>query len=216
MVHNFKDITGHIFGHLTALKYIGNRKWLFQCDCGNTTTVSGSNAKLGITGSCGCRRGNLRHGASRRIGRTTEYGAWVGMRKRCYDKKTNQFKDYGGRGIAVCERWLHSFENFLADVGLKPTRLHTIDRINNDGNYEPGNVRWSTRKEQQNNRRTTRMVQYLGKTQSLTAWCEELNQNKIRICSRMARGMTPQQALSIQGRIRNAYYDRKTTRLKSV
>jgi hypothetical protein len=92
---------------------------------------------------------NTVHGGTR----SREFNTWKGMQRRCYLQSAAGFKNYGGRGIAVCDRWLHSFENFLADMGCKPSPKHSIDRINNDGNYEPGNCRWATAKEQRQNRR---------------------------------------------------------------
>jgi hypothetical protein len=87
---------------------------------------------------------------------STEYGTWFNMKTRCLNKKTKKYKDYGGRGIRICERWLNSFKNFFADMGCKPGPEYSIDRINNDGNYEPGNCRWATSKEQRNNQRNVR------------------------------------------------------------
>lgn len=99
------------------------------------------------------KRTPKRHGESSgaRRGETVEYRCWRGLRQRCCNPKTRAFKRYGGRGIIVCERWLHSYENFLADMGRKPTPAHSIDRINGDGNYEPGNCRWATQSEQMRN-----------------------------------------------------------------
>ncbi len=105
---------------------------------------------------------------------TPEYRAWSGLRGRCCCPSNRAFPNYGGRGIKVCERWLHSFENFLADLGPKPTPLHSIDRIDNDGNYEPGNVRWATRTQQQRNTRMCRIVEFNGVRQTAAEWAEQL------------------------------------------
>lgn len=136
-----------------------NAKWLCACDCGNTKLIYANNVRTGKTQSCGClhaetmREMCTTHGDTVGRIRTPEYEAWSGMSKRCYNVKTKAYSYYGGRGITVCDRWRNSFEDFLADVGRKPTPAHTLDRINSDGNYEPGNVRWATRRVQRINQR---------------------------------------------------------------
>lgn len=147
-----QDITNRVFSNLTALEptdeFSGRTvKWLCRCKCGNIVKVALSNLNNGNTKSCGClhSQNNLSH--------TPEYRAWYNLIERCTKIENSRFKDYGGRGIAVCERWLYSFQNFLSDMGFRPSSEHSIDRVNNDGNYEPGNCKWSTPTEQANNRR---------------------------------------------------------------
>lgn len=156
------DLIGHAFGQLlvterSASDYLGRSMWVCRCSCGKITVVSGNKLRLGTTHSCGCWKAtafghrNRKHGASQ--AGSPEYRAWKGMRDRCNNPNTPQWADYGGRGIKVCERW-NEFDAFFADIGPRPSPEHTLDRHpNNDGNYEPGNVRWATRKEQNNNRR---------------------------------------------------------------
>jgi hypothetical protein len=146
-----KMASGQRYGRLTALEFYGRERhgwaiWSFRCDCGVEFTALAANARFGTTKSCGCAR--TKHG----MAGTQEYHSWIGMLSRCRDQNNSGYKDYGGRGISVCAKWT-KFENFLADMGLKPSASHSIDRINNNGNYEPGNCKWSTPKEQAANQR---------------------------------------------------------------
>ena len=160
-----KMITGQRYGRLVVIERAGSDRegkslWRFKCDCGNETTITAKSAKSGNTTSCGCRRRetlkelpirSYKHGNNRRGQRASEYTIWSSMKSRCHNPNDNDFYLYGARGIAVCDRW-QQFENFYADMGPRPPAL-TLDRINNDGNYEPSNCRWATAKEQRHNRR---------------------------------------------------------------
>jgi hypothetical protein len=145
------DITGKTFGRLTVVSRVenspeGKAKWRCLCTCGKSTVSVGGNLRLGKSRSCGCLRTEtmIQKNGTHLLSDTLEYKIWHGMRRRCFNPDNRGFKDYGGRGITVCDRWRDSFENFIADVGFRPSRSHSIDRINNDGNYEPGNCKWST------------------------------------------------------------------------
>ena len=161
-------LEGKVFGRLVAGKaerIKGTWKYHCRCICGNEKLVAGSALSSGLTQSCGCLAKEMRGALSPRFkhGRTgtAEYRIWQNMLRRCYDKRHKDFHNYGGRGISVCERWRHSFENFLADVGFRPAGL-TLDRRNNDGNYEPANVRWATAVEQANNQRPKKAATHCG------------------------------------------------------
>ena len=151
------NILGRKFGRLVALKLVGTRKycamWLCKCDCGNEKIVNGYNLRNGNTKSCGClhkeKMTNKKHGMTE----TPEYNSWIGMKDRCYNPNNKEYDYWGGRGIKVCDEWLHDFATFYNHVGSKPGPEYSIDRINNNGNYEPGNVRWATALEQSNNKR---------------------------------------------------------------
>jgi hypothetical protein len=161
------NISGMKFGKLIAIEPSGRSAgrgilWKCKCDCGTETNVQTYNLRSGKTISCGCLRrenpnwGRLKHGdAKHRNGqkRAPEYNAWLNMKRRCYRKNDERYMDWGGRGITVCERWLNNYEDFLADMGRKPAKNYSIERVNNDGNYELDNCVWATRSQQQYNQR---------------------------------------------------------------
>lgn len=161
------DLTGKRFGRFVALSYEGRHLWLCQCDCGLKVKVAGRFLREGEKKSCGCLNRERANSYRERIARP-EYRIWFKMKYRCSSKADPAYRDYGGRGISVCARWLKSFENFFADIGPRPTVGHSLGRIDNDGNYEPGNVRWETRHQQSRNKRSTVWADWSGKKWVLT------------------------------------------------
>jgi hypothetical protein len=152
---------GHRYGRLVVREKaprLHGQRWVCACDCGTQVVVYGSKLRRGETRSCGCLNReavasrSVSHGEARTGAQSAEYAAWCSMKKRCANPSHRFWRHYGGRGITVCDRWRDSFENFLADMGRRPGRGFSLDRINNDGNYEPGNCRWATAKVQANNR----------------------------------------------------------------
>lgn len=126
----------------------------------------------------------------------SEYNSWRDAVRRCTNQEHPKWEYYGGRGITVCERWLHSFENFLADMGPKPTSKHTIERRDNAGNYEPPpQCYWATRKEQANNRRSNRQITINGRTKTLQQWADATGVSRDLILSRLRLGLTPEDAI---------------------
>lgn len=139
----------------------------------------------------------FRHGHCSRKNPSPEYRAWSAIKSRCLNPNVDCFDRYGGRGIKVCARWRRSFRIFLADVGPRPTPKHSIERIDNDGDYRPGNVRWALPKQQQNNRRDTIFVNLRGKRVSLALACDNLSITRNTIWMRINRGMSPDEAISL-------------------
>lgn len=198
-VHNFQDLDGKKFGHLTIMGFAGTENgatfWFCVCKCKEITKVRAWDLKSGNTTSCGCynKERDVTHGQTVGIVSRT-YTTWQSMLGRCLNPNDPAFDDYGGRGIKVCNRWL-IFENFLEDMGERPENL-SLDRIKNNKGYFKKNCRWATRKEQANNTRRNRLLFYNGKTQNVTQWSEELEINKNTIYGRLNSGWPIERVLT--------------------
>ena len=186
----FIDLTGKHFGYLTVLKKCEYSKtshtylWECQCVCGNITKINGNNLKSGHTISCGCKKGKTTHGKHD----TRLYCIYYNMKQRCYNSKTKWFKNYGGRGITICQEWLDDFMNFYnwaIDNGYKDNL--TIDRIDVNGNYCPENCRWVDKITQANNTRNNRYETYNGETHTIAEWAIILGINSSTLRNRLTR-----------------------------
>lgn len=187
------DLNGMSFGYLTVLnesKNVGKRgqiKWDCICVCGKINSVYSSNLtkKNGIV-SCGCMTGKHRHTSGDK--HSSEYNTWSSMKSRCNNVNSPDYVDYGGRGIKICDRWLHSFENFLEDMGKKPSKTHSLDRIDNNGNYEPFNCKWSTKYEQGRNQRTNKWIEFNGIKMITADWAYYFKINPCNLYTFIKKG----------------------------
>lgn len=205
MNRNDRDDLGKRFARLVAIKHVTGsnpKRYIYQCDCGNQKEAYAGNVRSGNVRSCGCLRSELTsarettHGHSRNYTSSPEFRCWMSMRTRCSNQKLRCYPRYGGRGIRVCDRW-QEFENFLADMGPRPSPAHSIEREDSNGNYEPGNCRWATPKEQAANRCDTVRIEHNGRTMILADWARETGVDQAVIRRRMKRGATFEQAISV-------------------
>lgn len=196
MKYKEEDLIGKEFNEWTVIsilnKIVGSdnrsvRFALCKCSCGTIKEVRLLRLLNNKSNKCrGCinRDFKFKHGKRE----TPEYKIWVNMKYRCYNTSNKSYKDYGGRGIKVCDRWKDSFENFLEDMRERPSKDHSLDRIDNDGDYTPENCRWTDWKTQARNRRCNYLVTYNGVKKSLVEWCEKFNINYSTAHSRLERG----------------------------
>lgn len=205
------NLVGQKFNRLTVIGEAPKRVnstsalWECECECKNHTNVSTRDLKTGHSKSCGCLSSellikrnisNATHGQTINGKASHEYYIWSGIKNRCYNINHDYYKYYGGRGIKMCDDWINSFECFYAYIGESPSIKHTIDRINNNGDYESGNIRWATRKEQANNRTNTRIFNYNGGTKTISQLAEIAGICYSTIKNRLNRGWTPERAVT--------------------
>lgn len=206
----FIDLTGKRFGKLTVVSRAENAiepngkprvMWNCHCDCGNDTVVAGSHLRNKHTTSCGCYgreariKSNTTHGKSN----TPIYRTWRHMIERCYNKNNKRYNSYGGRGIKVYDKWINDFQSFYEYVSSLPhygENGYSLDRIDNDGNYEPNNIRWADDYIQNNNQRTSHFITFDGKTQTISQWSRELDIPYDTLYSRISRGWSIDRALT--------------------
>jgi hypothetical protein len=194
------DFIGKRFNNLLVISRAENTKhggsrWLCKCNCGGYCTTTGSSL---VQNQVECKRcADIRRRKTNAPSYLCEYRIWLSMKQRCENKKCAAYSGYGGRGITVCDRWLASFENFITDMGLRPSINHSIDRINNNGNYEPSNCRWATRKEQARNIRSNRLLEFNGQTKCISEWAEIYGISVNAIDRRLKEGQSVNDAIEL-------------------
>lgn len=195
-----KDLTGQKFALLTvtgkAKSKNGKAYWNCVCECGSSTVVSGTNLRTGAVKSCGCLKRKPKE--THHLSSTRLYRIWNAIIQRCNNKNNWAYKYYGAKGIIVCDEWKNDFMNFYEwAVANGYSSELTIDRMDNSKDYTPDNCKWSTRKDQSNNRSFCRFIEYNGETKTLMEWCEELNLNYKLVHSRIFRlGWTFEKAIN--------------------
>lgn len=194
------EMVGKRFGMLTVVERdhgvdMTGAYWSCKCDCGSIKTVRGTALRQGLISACGCIRRGVGRKTMTKHGNYGHplYNTWHHMMNRCYKAKGGDLEMYQNRGIKVCDRW-HDFKSFANDMGERPPNK-SLDRRDNDGNYEPSNCRWATAKEQANNTRKTLMFDWDGKRRSLSSLCDQYKKKKATVWARMKRGMTLKDAL---------------------
>ena len=187
------DLTGQRFGKLKVIKfhsldYRNRALWKCKCDCGNFHVVAGTLLRGGSVRSCGCSKieSTIKRNTTHGLSKHPIYNIWIHIKRRCYNENYPDYKDYGGRGITICDEWIHDFKAFYDwSISHGWKRGLSIDRIDNNGIYEPANCRWTTIEVQANNTRRIHAITYMGKTQSMMDWCKELDLDYYAVRSRI-------------------------------
>lgn len=208
-IHPIK--AGDRFGMLTIIERTKNegfhRSFLCRCDCGALATERASRLTTGYRQSCGCLKGGkARHGHTSGGINSPTYKSWSSMVERCRNHKSPSYSSYGGAGVSICPRW-YTFENFLEDMGPRPAGT-TLDRIDGAGNYEASNCRWATPFQQNNNLKSNVLMTFNGRTRTLPEWARELGLDQKLIRSRLRRGLSDEDALTLPHRSPKGYYSK--------
>lgn len=200
------DMAGRKYGRLLCVGLVGPGKhrsfdWKFQCDCGASLIASGNEVRRGGVTCCRDCSAKSKAALKKTHGESAsaEYRTWCAMKSRCENPNFEAYEHYGARGIAVCEQWAKSFDQFLADMGRRPSKDATIDRKNTDGNYEPSNCHWATRLEQANNKRNNRLIEIGGVVRTVAQWARTCGLTEAGIRARLKRGISGQALISPKG-----------------
>lgn len=204
-MRNIIDRRGYVSGRLTVVDYVGDRKWVCRCECGNTVVVRAENLVSKHTKSCGCLNKETMskiattHGLSPHSSPETrkEYASWSGLIGRCYNLRNKKYPSYGGRGITVCREWRDSFVTFLTDMGKAPTPIHTVGRIDNDGDYEPSNCRWETPLQQGRNKRNNIFLEFEGRKFTIAEWAKVVGIGRRTLTQRYRSGWAIKDILTV-------------------
>lgn len=203
-MYKINDLTGKRYGRLTVIRFEdmdkhSDSRWLCKCDCGNEKIVKGKCLKSGDTKSCGCAKlervktMSTKHG----LGKTRLHTIWLDMKSRCLNSRSSNYERYGGREIKICEEWANDFVSFYNWSILNGYKEDlSIDRINNNGNYEPFNCRWATIEEQANNKRSSCWIEYKGERKTIAQWSVSLNISDKALRHRIDRGWSAERALT--------------------
>lgn len=198
-----RDLIDLKFERLTVIKLspktyrVGYKFWTCFCDCGKAVDVSQSHLVTGHTKSCGCMKSEIHSKRLTTHGKSEHklYRLYNSILERCYSQYSKSYIEYGGRGIKVCDRWRNSFLHFLDDIGEKPEGKYSLDRIDNNGDYEPDNVRWATDEQQSNNRRNIIFLTYKDETKPLSQWAKDIGLKRKTLACRIKRGWTIEEIL---------------------
>jgi hypothetical protein len=206
--HNWVDLTGQRFNRLTVRAYLSGGAWQCECECGGSAVTTGTKLKSGHSKSCGCLKAEraanrLRHHGLMDDGhRHPLIDTYANMMSRCGNESDAAYDRYGGRGITVCDRWANGedgktgFFCFVEDMGPRLSRLHSLDRVDNNGPYSPENCRWATKKEQARNRRSNRTIEHDGRHIAISEYCERTGLNFQAVNSRLSKGWSIERAIT--------------------